>query len=416
MDWLRALAAILVVMLHAAIPYMSHPLPGLYWSIPAIERSDVVNLLGWAIDGFVMPVFFIMNGYFAARLLQQRGAGAFLRHRLSRIGGPFLLACALILPMDLYIWMTGWVICDLISMDELLALKIHSDIGDALHGVSHLWFLQYVLLYCLGACWLSQLWQHWHVDTPEKGPSNKHQDRAAQSHARSFGSRLAIAILPLLAGILVAGSILWWQPRIVIGFRHHWVPMWENLIFYLVPFSLGWFWERHSSARLLPEFRWGVQLVLAGLAFVVMWPELVQHLNHESIPMIRARVPFLFAAFGILMSTGLFGGLLSLPLRRVPAAIAYLSKASFWIYLFHHPVVALMQVNLLHVRTTPLIKFGLSALVGVLFCLLTYEGLVRKTVLGQILNGVREQSGATLSLAHAEQTHAKAAARQIPAA
>ena len=409
MDWLRALAAILVVMLHAAIPYMSNPLPGLYWSIPAIEQSDVVNLLGWGIDGFVMPVFFIMNGYFAARLLQQRGAGAFLRHRLSRIGGPFLLACVLILPMDLYIWMTGWVICDLISLDEMLALKIHDDIGNTLHGVCHLWFLQYVLLYCLGACWLTQLLQHWRFMKPGTTVSSKDRDRAVQPPERSFGSRLAMAILPLLAGILMAGSVLWWQPRIVIGFRHHWVPMWENLIFYLVPFSLGWFWERHSAARLLPGFRWGVQLLLAGMVFVVLWPGLVQHLHHETIPAARARVPFLFAAFGILMSTGLFGGLLNLPLRRVPAVIAYLSKASFWIYLFHHPVVSLMQVNLLHVKTTPLIKFGISTLVGVLFCLLTYEGLVRKTILGRILNGVREPSGAMLSLSRAERARTKAA-------
>ncbi|WP_437224738.1 acyltransferase family protein [Planctomicrobium sp. SH661] len=381
LDWLRALAAVMVVMLHAAIPYMTNPLPGLRWSIEPVEQSEIVNRIGWGINTCIMPIFFLMNGYFAARLLQQRGPKAFFRHRLTRIGGPFLFGLAVILPLDLYVWLLGWVNAGLIPIQKMRSLKIRGELGDSLHGVSHLWFLEYVLIYCLAACLLHVVIQKLR---PQPGASLK---LPRQRHS------LFISVLPLLSGIVIGGSMLWLQPRIVIGFRHGWVPFWENLVFYSIPFALGWFWEKHSPASSTSQRRWLIQGVLAGLAFLVLWPELHGHLVAESIPVSQARMPFLFATVSVLMSTALFGGALSLQLERAPAAIAYLSKASFWIYLFHHPIVALTQVDLTLITAPALVKFVIATGVTLTVCLLTYEGLVRTTLLGQLLNGARDQRG-----------------------
>lgn len=394
-DLLRALAAILVVALHAAVPYMSDPLPGLTWSIMPTEQSDAVNLIGWCIDGFIMPLFFLISGYFAARLLRQRGSAAFRVHRLRRIGGPLLFACLVILPMDLYIWLTGWLICDLVSLREILALKIKSDLGDSLYGVAHLWFLQYLLIYSLTASFFSDYFAKWRSNRKSSTEASEttcgNSLTEAGTDAGKRRSPVVISLLTLSVGILVAGGILWWQPRIVIGFRHSWGPLWENLIYYLVPFFLGWFWDLHTVPRASSPGRWGAQLAVACLAFVWLWPELLIHLKSETIPVSRAQVPFLFAAFGLLLSTGLFGALLNARLMRIPGSLKYVSNASFWIYLFHHPIVALTQVNLLSVQMAPIWKFCLSTAIALTTCLLTYEGLVRRTWLGNLLNGIQEQ-------------------------
>jgi len=396
-DLLRAVCAVLVVMLHAAIPYMSHPLPGLIWSIQPAEKSGLVNLIGWSIDGFIMPIFFLMNGYFAARLLHQRGERLFVGHRLARIGGPFLLACLVILPLDLYIWLTGWVISDLIPIRKLRSLKIGGELGATLHCVSHLWFLQYVLLYCLGmVAWLRM----WKRLVPATRPVNK-LFRSIRNHEAGsvvkfskrsetkFGNVLRGVVL-LLVGSLVSGSVLWLQPRIVIGFRFSFFPLWENLIYYAVPFLMGWFWEKHSPAESSTKFRWGCQLAVAAGLFLLLWPELNLHLQNATTPARRAGVPFLFAAFGLLTATGLFGAILSLHIPSIPGFVNYLSKASFWIYLFHHPVVGLVQIDLLPLNIPAWSKFLLATITTLLFCVLTYEGLVRCTWVGQLLNGVKE--------------------------
>lgn len=389
LDWLRALAAVLVVMLHAAIPYMSQPLPGLKWSIDPVQRSETVNVLGWSIDSFIMPVFFLMNGYLAARLLQHRGTRSFVKHRLSRIGGPLLFGLLVILPMDLYVWLLGWVHAGLIPIQKIRSLKIGGELGKSLHGVSHLWFLEYVLIYCLGACLLAWIFQQWRMTG---GNTRVHPANMLQIPRSTFLLRFTRTTGPLLIGILIAGCMLWRQPRIVIGFRHGWTPYWENLIFYAVPFVLGWTWERHTPTTKSPAKRWSLQLGLAAVTFAFLWPELQQHLSRETIPVHRARIPFLFAAFSILMSTTLFGWTHSLHLKKVPRLIGYLSKASFWIYLIHHPIVGLLQVDLVSWNASPFTKFTVVTTIALGCCLLTYEGLVRTTWLGQLLNGVREPS------------------------
>lgn len=387
LDWLRAMAAILVVLLHAALPYLNHPFPGLIWAIQPLEQSHTADLIAWSINSFIMPLFFVMNGYFAARLLQRSGEGAFLRHRLKRLGGPFLFAAIVILPMDLYIWLLGWVGEELIPINKMRSLKIRGELGDSLHGVAHLWFLQYVLLYCVASCGVSWLFRRL---TRTPGSS---QVLSFQRAAPSASGALKWTALTLAIGI--AGATLWWQPRIVIGFRHNWLPMWENLLYYAVPFSLGWFWDSWAprSQEGIPLRRTSaVHIALACGLFIALWPQLCLHLENETIPVQRAQVPFLFAATGILASTGLFAGALSLNVSQIPEVIRYLSKASFWIYLFHHPMVGLVQINLKVFELAPLVKTFLTTGITLGVCLLTYEGWVRKTWLGLLLNGVREST------------------------
>ncbi|WP_437185887.1 acyltransferase family protein [Planctomicrobium sp. SH668] len=385
LDYLRACAAVLVVALHAAIPYMSDPMPLLRWAIEPSEKSDLVNLIGWSVDGFIMPIFFLMSGYFGAQLYSQRGPNKFLKNRLARVGLPFLFACAFVLPLSLYTWMLGWVSSDLIRMKDLLAVKIDGELGDALHGFSHLWYLQYVLLYSALACVI--------LAFAKRSPRQQYRtpNRAIQS---LNGSSTVV----LVAGILFIGSVLYIEPTIVIGFRHGWLPFWENVLFYAVPFTMGWFWPQveHSKQKTKAALRKAaMRIVLACGVFFLMWPQLRYHLQTSPTEVENAALPYLFASYNLLMSTGLFGGALMLHLTRIPATVKYLAEASFWIYLFHHPAVAIIQVDLLFSPISPALKFLITTTGGLAICLVTYEFLVRRTWIGRMLNGSTKVRGTT---------------------
>ncbi|SFH86385.1 acyltransferase family protein [Planctomicrobium piriforme] len=377
LDWLRAMGAVLVVVLHAGMPYLTRPFPGLIWSASSPQKSELLNAICWGIDGFIMPLFFLMTGYFAAQLFTQRGANGFLQHRLQRIGGPLVFAFFAIMPFDLYIWMFGWVGEDLIPFQKILSLKLPPHLGASLWGVGHLWYLECVLTYCLAAWLIFQI--------------RRQLFRTEVKYSFDW-NRLPIAngLITLTAGIIIAGVTLWWQPRIVIGFRHGWLPYWENLMYYAVPFALGWCWRQQSERMPITPWRAASHLVLAGLALVCLQPLLDAHLNDETQPAASLATPVLFAAYGLLMSTGFFGLALTFQPQRVPTIVTRLSQASFWIYLVHHPLVGLLHVDLKLMDWSPELECLITTLVSLGLSLAMYEVLVRRTWVGQLLNGYRE--------------------------
>lgn len=384
LEWLRAAGAILVVVLHAGIPYLLWDMPGLVWpSHPAAEdRSALVNAICWGIDGFIMPLFILLSGYFAARLFKQRGADSFLKHRLARLGGPLLFGFAFILPLDLYAWLIGWVIEERIPASKLISLKIPPPLGDGLWGISHLWFLEYVLSYCVVAWAISRIT---HSQRPGRAAIRPEWVRSLPR-----GGGLAA----LLLGTAACGVLLYQQPRILLGFRHGWYPHLMNLMFFSVPFALGWFWDRPGISQ--RQERWeSVLRIVAALALApFLWPRLESHFSAESIPTADLWLPLEFAAFGLLLSTGLFGWAKSISLERAHPVVAYVAKASFWIYLLHHPLVGLSHSALIAVSLPGLVECLLTTAASLALCLLTYEVMVRKTWIGWLLNGVREGGSA----------------------
>ncbi len=97
-DALRAAAACLVIMLHAGTPYAFHPMPGLVWPTHDAAPSPVVDALFWWIECIIMPLFFVISGFFAAQLIGKLGAGDFVRHRTKRLLLPMLAGVLIILP------------------------------------------------------------------------------------------------------------------------------------------------------------------------------------------------------------------------------------------------------------------------------------------------------------------------------
>jgi hypothetical protein len=97
------------------------------------------------------------------------------------------------------------------------------------------------------------------------------------------------------------------------------------------------------------------------------------------------------AGFAWLTVAGLTGLFLRID-RPIGARVSYIAAASFWIYLLHHPTVGLLQ-GLFGLTSLPsLVKFCLVTGISLTICLVTYELLVKNTLLGQLLNGRKSHS------------------------
>lgn len=369
LDWLRAGAALAVVALHAGIAYTVAPFPGLAWPVHDARPSPVVDALTWWIDAWIMPVFFMMSGFLAAQLFQRLGPAEFVKHRARRLLGPLAFACVVILPLDLYVWLVGWVIEERIPLKKLRSLKL-GDAGRDLWGIAHLWFLEYLLVFCVAAWVLNWSWE-----------------RIASWHVRRWLPAKRWVVVPALAGL--GALALWWDPQLVIGFRHAWHPLPANLLYYAPCFAAGWWWQTQGIAA-SGGSRWTFAALLASL-FVIAG---ILPLIHEYALQGQTGLPRLglasgFCACGWLTAAALLR--LSLrPCARPPRLVAYLAQASFWVYLFHHPAVGLAQVALHGSRLPAETKFVLVWSSATVLSLLTYEVGVRRTWVGVVLNGRRD--------------------------
>lgn len=107
---LRAALTLLVVAHHAALAYISWAPPApasllaeprLWLAFPIVDGAKARGLdllTGWN-DVWFMSLFFLVAGAVAWPSLERKGAGAFFRDRLGRLGLPFLLAAGLLAPL-----------------------------------------------------------------------------------------------------------------------------------------------------------------------------------------------------------------------------------------------------------------------------------------------------------------------------
>jgi peptidoglycan/LPS O-acetylase OafA/YrhL len=119
LDALRAIAMLLGIALHAALPYA----PGFPWVIRDSQTSDVFALLFLCIHGFRMPLFFLISGFFTAMVWRRKGLRELLRQRAIRIFVPCLLGTFTILP--LMTWISG----------RIVVADAGAGVGDGLRGL-----------------------------------------------------------------------------------------------------------------------------------------------------------------------------------------------------------------------------------------------------------------------------------------
>ncbi|WP_406129535.1 acyltransferase [Streptomyces sp. NBC_00989] len=157
LDWLdnlRIALTVLVVVHHAAQPYG----PSDWWYVEGQPRTGALATLS-AVDGaFFMSLFFFASAVFVPSSYDRRGARAFLKSRLIRLGIPVVVGALTIVPGLLYAYYTHYRGYPPISFPRYFT-DVYLGLGDKPADwtgpswphlqFAHLWFIQNLLAYCV---------------------------------------------------------------------------------------------------------------------------------------------------------------------------------------------------------------------------------------------------------------------------
>lgn len=377
LDGLRAVAMFLGVALHAAIPYMESWSP---WCVRDDRPNAAFDIFVGLVHGFRMQLFFFLSGYFARLVFMRRGARDFLKHRGKRIGVPFVVGMLTVVPIVLVVWFWG----QLAAPDELVQEKMRGPASVWRYPTVHLWFLEYLLVFCVGAA----CWGHFEKRCDAAGKLAA-LDRCFGRVVRSWWKPFALSIVVVV--FLIEGPI--YGDADSVGES---VLIRPQALFYQgIFFAFGWW--LHRDATWITELRrfqcfYFLCAIPAWLIFV--WGHSVVEFNGAGDSVEYPAVGGLGLVAGSVYAWAMIFGMTGFFLQRFSGhsgRARYFADASYWFYLAHLPLVCALHVLIQNWKVSVFLKFAVVMIAAAAVLLATYEWLVRYSFVGRMLNGYRKR-------------------------
>lgn len=390
-DGLRAAMLLLGLVLHSACSYQDSPADAV-WNFRDPQGSSFFGLMILFIHVWRMPIFMFIAGFFSALLVERRGDGSFIANRLSRLGLPMLIFLPLMVPLTIsaFVFANGSRYGG--SVDAGFGVVSSMKIADLFHPVTiHLWFLYYLLFYCVGAFLLIRAGRLCLPRGVRSIPT-----RILGSLTMIPGGTLLLC-LPLIlflkntAGLLATGVTF--------------IPEPTSFFAYGFIYLCGWsFWNQRTQLDRLKSWPKSIGSILLTLILYLYWLEFFMQwfglpagdLTRSTCATLGVEIPdgetslWIGASLSALMIwNGIWGflGLCLLITNREIPRIRYIVDGSYWVYIIHLPFTVLIPGLLVHQSLGAFPKFfitlGLTTLIGYL----TYDWLVRSGVIGKLLNG-----------------------------
>ncbi|MFZ6765271.1 acyltransferase family protein [Pseudoroseomonas sp. WGS1072] len=191
LDQLRAILMLVGIPYHVGLVYATHAV----WIVESPEKSQLVT---WAIQfshTFRMPVFFLIAGFFALLMVRRRGVEPWLAGRARRLGIPLLTSLILVSPLMV---LASGVATGGVS-NAIPALLAEMSSPSAAWTV-HLWFLLYLLIYCVLFAALWQLGSRWRLGAF----IGRAQDRLEQDPRLGWLGLTALGLVVLASAVVTA--------------------------------------------------------------------------------------------------------------------------------------------------------------------------------------------------------------------
>lgn len=408
LDCLRGCAMLLGVVLHAGVSFATMPVP--FWPVRDAHPHPLVDVALFAVHDFRMQLFFVLAGFFGCLLYRRYGIAGTARHRLLRVGVPFVLAVVLIVPtiMGAFLWAEldtvrtrglepGAPAPRVFAAEQLTAnpdasnaeivwAQFTSGRVFALLQLAHLWFLYYLFIYTAVFLALAPLARKL------EGSSALARFDSAFRWLAVYRARLFV--LPAFAFVLMLT-----MQTPVVDTPLKWIPELHILAYYALFFAFGWALYRHRD--LVPGFGagWRVNLIVAHivvlpLALVALggWVEANKADDAKAAVVCRAAGFAAQAAYTWFLIAGLWGAF-GHYFARPRAWVRYLADSAYWCYLASITPVIVLQFVVKDRPLPGLLKWALVSTVAMGLLLLSYEYLVRYTFVGAILNGRKTRHG-----------------------
>lgn len=370
LDAVRAFALLLGVFHHATLSFI--PMAGLA-PVQDVSPGAPLALLAAVGHVFRMPLFFLMAGLFAERMVDRKGVRSFCADRLQRIFVPLVFAWIVFVPLINAIW--SWGLTGSIYHSPLLSWPPSL----TTLPTSYLWFLYYLLL-------IYGLALVVHQSVVATGARLEAADDVIRQLIAARWMGTVALTLPIVVVMLVRRS----QWSTVFGFETpnaSLIPDIVPLFAYGLAFALGWMIGRNMELLALFRERWRGYLTAALLATATCLAITASGRGDSarSLHVIYA----LAYAFASWCWTLAIVGLALRYLSTFSPARRYVADASYWIYLLHYPVVLVLQDALAQVHWHWTVKYSLILAITLTVCLTSYHLFVRFTIIGRVLNGRR---------------------------
>jgi len=348
MDALRGIAMWLGVVLHAVIAYQIDPRGG--WPND-IYSSEIMDWVYSYLHAFRMPLFFFVAGFFARFLIQKVKIKAFLIHRTKRILVPFILSALLIVPLCGYIFSIHRLL-----MNGYYENIILEAIPESLQwtGLYHIWFLYYLLmLYGILIVYIQVFSRYINI------PKN----------VTETGFFVTTILLFSIQYFFYGGYVEPWTGIF---------PKPGQILYYGYFFGLGYI-IFFNIDFLFQNRKLRFFYILIGIIIIFIIRNYFSGMPY-----------WLFSLLVSLQTNLLLLGHLSFFVhifKKESNWVRYFSDASYWFYLIHLPIVVSLQLLLLYFDTSVWFKVTLVIGITTLISIISYEYLVRYSVVGNMLNG-----------------------------
>ena len=375
LDVVRTIALMMGIVFHGALSFM--PI-FIGWAVMDVSTSDIIPMLVLISHAFRMPLFFMLAGFFVAKSLSKTGVINVIKHRLIRIGIPFILGWMLLRPLLIAAWIAGsqdmqgdidWVMVWQAVWRNLAQLP------DGLLIGTHLWFLYYLLMVTVASSLLYPLIRRFfvcHVTLVER-----------------WQPIIMVAVV-----MASTAACIWFMPSWSIATPDKsLVPVVPVLLLYSLCFWVGIVFQQHQKVffRLTQCSLWSV-LCLLGATLCCL--SLAQYEGQFGLPhymWIKLAYSLCYAALMWLIISNLIG--VCRRYCRQPSKLTrYFSDAAYGVYLLHLPVVIFVQISVSELPLSWWLKLPLVFIVSTLISLGLYDVLIRATWIGHLLSGQTKPS------------------------
>lgn len=368
LDSLRAIMMMLGIVLHSANTYVIADY-GASW--PLKDPNSTGLLLDWIssfVHAFRMPIFFVVAGFFASLLFHERSSAKMIKNRVNRILIPFIAFVVVLWPLVRISFSYSNVVFTLGSNPLSISLAAFSEPSAFIpQHTMHLWFLYYLVMFSITSFLV--------------GLAFKKLPWFTSKSSQLVSFIIQRPLLKIVVFSVITFLLLLTMNRTWVATSLSFTPDFNTFIFYAFFYFFGW--VLFKSKSLLSSFMtydWAFT-ILGLILFTVYFLMDTSTLSLQVIMVIKSVNVWLFI-FGF---TGLFIRYAS----THSAIMRYVSDSSYWVYLLHLPLTALLPGFLMGFVAPAFVKFLIVMLGTAFVCFVTYHYLVRNTFIGKFLNGRR---------------------------
>ncbi|MBI5520095.1 MAG: acyltransferase family protein [Desulfovibrio sp.] len=361
-DNVRIFLSMLVVAHHAGQPYGHDG----WWLYQSPLKSQWIGLFFSVNEAFFMGLFFLIAGYFQPGSVDRKGPLKFVLDRLWRFGVPIAVMVLGITPIFMYYHDIIWKSMQMSSyLDYYLGAYLGLTAPPAgwtgpkgpNQELIHLWFIQNLFIYG-GVYALYRAI----VGDRDRKPKALPQEPIAPATAHWALITLVLWLTVSTYLIRIWKSVDDW--KVLLGF---WEIEFAHLPQYVTMFVLGIIAARRNWFERFPaKVGWvwlGIGVVCVGLCFARGVGFNFPFWNGGADPLALLR-----ATWESLLCIGFAAGLLTLTRERFPSQgplAKILSDSSFAVYIFHVPVVTLLQYWLSDSGLGPFQLFVVISILGI---------------------------------------------------